>query len=97
MKIRTFPIAIALFSISLWSCEDGAVSDESITNAEASSDDTVEESKESVTKVKEILHSVPSPLDMAAILKKSGAGYEPDFLNKVRNVNEYTSAQQQAL
>jgi len=97
MKIRSYSIIIALFSLSLWSCNDGAVNDESITNAEVSVDDSIEPSEESVTKVKEILHSVPSPLDMAAILKKSGAGYEPDFLNKVRNVNEYSSAQQRAL
>jgi hypothetical protein len=97
MKIRSFSIIIALFSLSLWSCNDGAVNDESITNAEVSADDSIEPSEESVTKVKEILHSVPSPLDMAAILKKSGAGYDADFLNKVRNVNEYSSAQQQAL
>lgn len=97
MKIRSFSIVIALFSLTLWSCNDGAVNDDSITNTEVSADDSNEVSEESVTKVKEILHSVPSPLDMAAILKKSGAGYEADFLNKVRNVNEYSSAQQQAL
>lgn len=97
MKIRTYPIVISLFSLSLWSCNDGAMTDESITNAEISTDEKDELSPETATKVKEILHSVPSPLDMAAILKKSGAGYDADFLNKVRNVNEYSSGQQQAL
>ncbi len=97
MKIRSFPIVIAMFSLSLTSCDDGAVTDESITNAEISTEEPDEASEESVTKVKEILHSVPSPLDMAAILKKSGARYDADFLNKVRNVNEYSSARQQAL
>ncbi|MFT4770247.1 MAG: hypothetical protein ACJAZC_000096 [Cryomorphaceae bacterium] len=97
MKIRTFPILIALFSLTLWSCNDGAVSDESITNSEISTEETNKVSEEATTKVKEILHSVPSPLDMAAILKKSGARYDANFLNKVRNVNEYSSARQQAL
>ncbi|HKK39692.1 MAG TPA: hypothetical protein VJ949_09770 [Cryomorphaceae bacterium] len=97
MKTRLFPVLIALFSLSLWSCNDGAVTDESITNAEVSSEKSKEVSDETTTKVKDILHSVPSPLDMAAILKKSGARYDADFLNKVRNVNEYSSARQQAL
>jgi len=97
MKIKLFPFAIALFSLSLWSCTEGTVSDESITNAEVSEDKEEEMSEETVSKVKEILHSVPSPLDMAAILKKSGARYDADYLNKVRSVNEYSSARKQAL
>lgn len=97
MKIRLFPVIIALSLSTLWSCNDGAVSDESITNAEISKEETKEVSEETATKVKEILHSVPSPLDMAAILKKSGARYDSEFLNKVRNVNEYSSARQRAL
>lgn len=97
MKIRISTAIIALFSLALWSCTETAVNDESITNAEISTDVTNEASEKTASKVKEILHSVPSPLDMAAILKKSGARYDASLLNKVRNVNDYSSARQQAL
>jgi hypothetical protein len=97
MKIKLFPAAIALSSLAMWSCTESTVTDDSITNAKVSEEKGDDDSQESVSKVKEILHSVPSPLDMAAILKKSGARYDADYLNKVRNVNEYSSARKQAL
>ncbi|MEM9053641.1 MAG: hypothetical protein AAGC47_16420, partial [Bacteroidota bacterium] len=97
MKIRLVPIAISALIITLWSCEDAAVSDDSITNTTSTEDEKEDTSEETTAQVKEILHSVPSPLDMASILKKSGARYDADYLNDIKSVNEYTTAQQQAL
>ena len=83
--------------IFTWSCGDVPQTDDSITNTEVSKEDLSRESSESVSQIQEIFHSVPSPLDMAAILKKSGARYDADLLNEVRKVNDYSTAIDQAL
>jgi len=97
MKIRLFTIALTALIITLWSCEDSSVADKSITASTANEETNKVKSEQTTKKVKEILHSVPSPLDMASILKKSGARYDADYLNDIKKVNEYTLAQQQAL
>lgn len=97
MKRKIIPFIALLSAIVLWSCEGNSGADESITNAEVTEKDLSEGSKESLGKVRDIFHSVPSPLDMAAILKKSGARYDADLLNAVKKVNDYSTASGQAL
>jgi len=97
MKRISFPLIAMIAVILLWSCEGSPEADDSITNADVSENDLNQESTESVQKVKEIFHSVPSPLDMAAILKKSGARYDADLLNAIKKVNDYSTSTGQAL
>jgi hypothetical protein len=97
MKKAIFPLILLLSLVLFWSCEEAPQTDDSITNADVSEEDLQEKSNESVEKVQDIFHSVPSPLDMASILKKAGATYDHKLLNPVKKVNEYSTSRQQAL
>lgn len=44
-----------------------------------------------------IFHNIPSPMEMADLLKKAGADYDGGILNNVERVDDYTSSSQQAL
>jgi hypothetical protein len=48
-------------------------------------------------KVQEIFYTIPSPMEMASLLKKAGTSYNAKNLNNVHNVVKYTSAKKQAL
>ncbi|MBK7383526.1 MAG: hypothetical protein IPI81_09340 [Flavobacteriales bacterium] len=52
---------------------------------------------ERMTKTRKIFYNIPSPMEMAALLKKAGASYNSKILNDVKNVDKYTAASKQAL
>jgi uncharacterized protein YjgD (DUF1641 family) len=98
MNLKTIRLAlIPAFLLFLSSCEESGKVDESITQTEVSEEDLGPASNENVSKVQDIFHSVPSPMEMAGILKKAGAQYDAKLLNDVKNVNDYSTAQSQAL
>lgn len=84
-------------ALALASCGDAPSTDEAITDIEVSAIATSSDNNENVAKVQEIFHSVPSPMDMATMLKESGAKYDVKMLNDVKRVHEYTSARSRAL
>ena len=47
--------------------------------------------------VRQIFYSLPSPLEMAVLLKNSGAGYNEELLNPVENVSRYVTGRSMAL
>lgn len=94
----TFKIICIGAGLFLYSCSDGPATDSAITESTVSSDDPLkEESAENVAKMKSIFYSVPSPMDMASLLKKAGAQYDMKMLNDVKSVNNYTSSKSRAL
>lgn len=48
-------------------------------------------------KVQAIFYSIPSPMEMASLLKKAGTSYNSSMLNDINNVTKYTSSHRQAL
>lgn len=48
-------------------------------------------------KVQEIFYTVPSPMEMASLLKRTGTTYNINILNDVNNVVKYSSSKRQAL
>ncbi len=85
--------AIAL----LYSCENTPIQDAAIVQSNVTASFLDEAAIENAQKVQEIFYSVPSPMEMASILKKSGAEYNKKLLNEVKNVSNYTSARSRAL
>lgn len=82
----------------LWtSCGDAPQGDAAITATEASEPVANGEEKERAERVKHIFHAVPSPMEMASMLKKVGAQYDAHLLNDVKNVNSYNTARSKAL
>jgi hypothetical protein len=47
--------------------------------------------------VYDILHRIPSPLEISLLLKESGKSYNPEFLNSPDNISHYNSNYKKAL
>lgn len=56
-----------------------------------------EEQDERDDKVKKIIYSIPSPVEMASLLQKSGVEFDGSILNPTDNANKYSTAKSQAL
>ncbi|MFP4525276.1 MAG: hypothetical protein ACLFNL_02720 [Bacteroidales bacterium] len=50
-----------------------------------------------IKSVKEMFYSMPSPLEVAMILKQAGKDYNPELLNPVNKTSEYVSTKNMAL
>ena len=53
--------------------------------------------REGVRTARQIFYSLPSPLETAMILKRSGAKYNPEILNPIENISRYTTTRAKAL
>ncbi|MDI3526651.1 MAG: hypothetical protein PWR03_834 [Tenuifilum sp.] len=56
-----------------------------------------EELISSIESVKQIFYSLPSPLETAMILKRSGASYNEELLNSIESVSKYNTTKSMAL
>lgn len=80
------------------SCGDSPKVDDAITESEVVQDAEISSaSNETMSSVQEIFYAVPSPMEMASILKKTGASYNMNLLNDVKKVHDYTTSSKQAL
>ncbi len=79
-----------LFFVLVVSCsnEQGSVVVENSTNVDTAA---------TVIKANQVFYSIPSPLQMATLLKKSGAKYNVNYLNPIDNISKYTSSSDMAL
>lgn len=50
-----------------------------------------------INKVKVIFYNVPSPVEMASILQRSGIAYNPELLNPIKNADKYLTSAKIAL
>lgn len=91
--IALFAIPAALFV----ACGSPDKPDSEITETEVSKEDVVNDANDNINKVQDIFYSVPSPMEMASLLKKTGADYDMSLLNDVKKVNDYKTARSQAL
>lgn len=48
-------------------------------------------------KAKQVFYSLPSPIETAMLLKRAGAKFNPEFLNKIENLANYTTNRSMAL
>jgi hypothetical protein len=80
-------VAIAIIS-SLFACNNGAKSDAEDVDAAAI------ESKNNVSKV---FYAVPSPSELSAMIKATGANYNKNMLNAPANEPKYTSIIKKAM
>ena len=92
--IRFLPIAALTL---LYSCESAETTDSAIVESTVTAGFVDENAILNAKKVQEIFYSVPSPMDMASILKRTGATYDMTLLNDVKKANSYSSARSQAL
>lgn len=100
MRIKKYMLAVCLMTgLGLaWSgCGSSPQTDTAITETDENSMIQSEESKAQADQVKHIFRAVPSPMEMASVLKRVGAQYDASLLNDVKNVNGYNTSRSQAL
>lgn len=97
-KLTNLSFAIILTIGMLAGCQcSNTDSQKEITNVETDSADGAKGAENKLQKVQEIFYTIPSPMEMASLLKKTGTGYESAMLNDINNVVKYTSSKRQAL
>jgi hypothetical protein len=52
---------------------------------------------EGLNKAKQVFYALPSPVETAMLIKRTGANYNPQLTNSVSNVEKYTTNMKQAL
>lgn len=94
-KLLIFTVAI-LVALGIVSCKCNRQSDEvmNLSPDEMKADSSLVSSIESV---KQIFYSLPSPLETAMILKRSGATYNEELLNSIDNASRYNTTKSMAL
>lgn len=94
------PIAIFSMAILFSACAEPASSGES---GGAEQEEIKFTPKEGVYEsdrkenIKKIFHALPSPVEMADLIKKTGSSFDKSFLNDPANVSKYITSSQQAL
>lgn len=94
LSLGTLILGTALI---LSSCGEAPKGDDAITESEVVETEVPQETEENMSQVQDIFYAVPSTMEMAAILKKSGASYDVNLLNDVKKVHDYNSARSQAI
>lgn len=100
MRIKRYMLAVCLMTglgLAWSSCDTSPQTDAAITETDEDSINLTEESKAQADQVKHIFRAVPSPMEMASVLKRVGAQYDASLLNDVKNVNGYNTSRSQAL
>lgn len=82
-----YVVAIAIIS-TLFACNGGSKSD---------TEDVDSVALESKNKVAKVFYAVPSPSELSAMIKATGANYNKNMLNPVANEAKYTSIIQKAM
>ncbi|BDX36743.1 hypothetical protein CYCD_00980 [Tenuifilaceae bacterium CYCD] len=85
-----------VLTVLVSACNSNKGKDESlqVTSDELSADSSV---ASGIQSVKQIFYSLPSPLETALMLKRSGAKYNEEILNPVDNVSRYSTNKSMAL
>lgn len=88
--------AMASVAVLAISCKCNRETDEmlQVSNEQRAADSALVSSIESV---KQIFYSLPSPLETAMILKRSGATYNEELLNPIENASKYNTTKSMAL
>jgi hypothetical protein len=83
---------ILALAFVMYNCDGG-------NNVEQQIDENMEDQEvvDEFNKAKQVFYSLPSPIETAMLLKRAGAKFNPQFLNKVENLANYTTNRSMAL
>ena len=104
MKIRkhslfvTFLLSLMVIALSGCKKEQKKDQDKASGSEEVVRVDSIDRQLvKDVKAVKEMFYSMPSPLEVAMILKGAGSPYNPELLNPLNNTSKYVTTKSQAL
>lgn len=92
MKLHKFFSLLIISTIALSACNNST----NTTSEEDTGNDSLL-AMEHTKKVKKIFYNVPSPIEMASLMQRSGAIYIPEILNKHDKYKDYIGISKQAL
>lgn len=93
MRMNPWLVSMAIATF-LTACGGDPPAQDSL-NTDQTQDSTAKADR--MQRTKKIFFNIPSPMETAALLKKTGAEYNGKILNDVKKVDSYTAASQQAL
>lgn len=95
MFIRLIIIIIFLIPLAFYSCNN---SKNSNTDINDDNDSTLNVGyQDHVQKVKKIFYNIPSPIEMASLMQRAGAEYDPSILNRIESFEKYNTNSKMAL
>jgi hypothetical protein len=97
MKIKAFiisGISLAVVAAMLTACSGDKPRE---TQAEEADQIMEEIHKEEQISAQKVFYALPSPFEVAMLIKTSGANFSPDIMNKIENASKYSTVQQKAL
>lgn len=96
LSLRTLGISVVIvFTAFIFACNNTPTE-----NVEATTEEDLEvteEIAESLNKAKQVFYSLPSPIETAMLIKRAGAKYNEEFLNKIENISKYSTNKSMAL
>ncbi len=96
MNIKYYSIILALL-IFAYGCENNIVAEDDISIDDIDVVNDTAAKNAHLRKVKKIFYSVPSPVEMTALMERAGAEFNPSILNPVDNIENYISINKMAL
>lgn len=94
MKIKNTFFYITILSVSLIFSSCGSSGDDGEI---VSNDTSAIKTEQRTSQAKTVLNAIPSPVETVALLKSAGAKYNPQYLNPIENVSNYSTAAAKAL
>lgn len=90
---------VALMGVMCFSsCGEGGTEETTKPDSNISVDtEKPDDSAQRVAAVKHIFQTIPSPIEMAELIRKSGADFDAAILNPTDNMENYTNVRQQAV
>ncbi|MFH2141529.1 MAG: hypothetical protein ABIJ97_03840 [Bacteroidota bacterium] len=95
LKFKTVAI-ITVFCLTavFYSCKsDGDNVEDAIDDVIGLEDDLAND----FNKAKQVFYSLPSPIETAMLMKRAGAKYNEEYLNKIENLSNYTTSKSMSL
>lgn len=87
-------LAFSPLLLGLSSCAD-IDSDKAITESDFNNQSN--EDKNRLSNVQDIFYAIPSPIEMASLLRQAGSKYDSSILNDIEHVNNYVTSRSKAL
>jgi len=98
MRIKGKGYLVSILALSLLvSCGEHEGNATLNETDESGQDSLSPEQQDRLENAQNVFYSIPSPIEMASILKKTGAKYDYTLLNDVEHIDKYMSANDQAL
>ncbi|HHU99334.1 MAG TPA: hypothetical protein PK005_00800 [Bacteroidales bacterium] len=98
-KLKILPLILGVtalaFCLVATSCKGKTRGDASRDKAEAVSPD--EQTMEQIKNAEKVFNALPTPLEVAQLMKEAGARFDATLLNPVENKSNYTSSKSMAL